>query len=105
MRINIGIMEYDYDSVAVVFADTKEGWDKWYELIAPPDVEGHVLPLAVHGATYKERKESLRDLAIEYSNESIWGLSWGECAEIEGWFKEQGRRYGLIREFRENAIC
>lgn len=105
MRINIGIIEKDYDSTAVVFGDDKQSWRGWYNMTFSPDIECHVIQLAIHGKTYAERKENLRDLAINYDHESIWGLSWGEWALIEGWFEEQGRRYGLLEEFRENGIC
>ena len=61
--------------------------------------------LEVSGKTYKERKESARNIAIDYSNTDGSGLSWGELAEIGAWFEKVGRRYGLLAEFKENAIC
>lgn len=56
--------------------------------------------------TYAEKKEAIRNKAIEYQltfEENNY--SWGEVAEKEAYFEKQGRRYGLLREFRENAIC
>lgn len=61
--------------------------------------------LKIHGRTYAERKASAEELAVEYSNNTAPGLSWGEMAEIEEFFERIGRRYGLLTEFRENAIC
>lgn len=58
----------------------------------------------ISGKTYAEKKEYARNLAIEYSyNDSA--ISWGELTRVQGFFEKIGRRYGLLREFRENAIC
>ena len=61
-----------------------------------------------HGKTYKERKESARDIARTFqgldSDFSGAGLSWGEYATIGAYFEEVGKRYGLLKEFKENAI-
>lgn len=53
---------------------------------------------------YQKRKAEVREEAIEYSY-SEEELSYGELAEKNDYFKRLGRRYGLLREFRENAIC
>lgn len=56
--------------------------------------------------SYSERKEEVRDMAIEYSNSFAEGkqYSYGEMAEIQGNLERLGRRYGLLREFRENGV-
>ena len=64
-----------------------------------------VIGLRLSGKTYQERKAAARSLAIDYSLNNYAGLSWGEVAEIGGFFEKVGRRYGLLKEFRENAIC
>ena len=59
-----------------------------------------------YGKTYAERKESVRNAALDY--QSAWSdycFSYSEIAVIGAWFERMGRRYGLLREFRENAIC
>lgn len=33
------------------------------------------------------------------------GLAWNQAAAIANYFEENGRRYGLLKDFRENAIC
>ena len=33
------------------------------------------------------------------------GLYMSDMAQIYGWFEKMGKRYGLLKEFRENAIC
>lgn len=57
------------------------------------------------GNTYEERKESVRDIAIAFQAVNYPGLSWGELAVICEWFTRMGKKYGLLTEFRENAIC
>ena len=55
---------------------------------------------------YTDGKERARERAVEFStNRGEMTLSWGECAEISNKFERLGRRYGLLREFRENGIC
>ena len=53
---------------------------------------------------YQRRKAEVREEAIEYSY-SEEELSYGELAEKNDYFERLGRRYGLLREFKENAIC
>lgn len=61
----------------------------------------------VNGKTYTEKKEEVRERAIEWSNMmgEAYGLSLGEIKIIDDFFEKYGRRYGLLREFRENCIC
>lgn len=55
--------------------------------------------------TYQERKESVRMEAIEYQNTfSDKPYSWGELATLSYYFEKMGKRYGLLKEFRENGI-
>lgn len=65
------------------------------------------IPLTVSGATYQDRKNDLRNKAIEYQNSwyDFCGFSYGEIGDIQAFFENNGRRYGLLQEFRENAIC
>ena len=53
---------------------------------------------------YEKRKAEVRQEAIEYSY-SEEELSYGELAYFEDYFRRLGKRYGLLREFKENAIC
>lgn len=57
-----------------------------------------------HGKNYHERKANAHNLAIQYSNNQAPGLSWGELSQIQTAFETLGKRYGLLKEFRENAI-
>lgn len=65
------------------------------------------IPLVLSGKTYKERKEDLYNKAVEWSNNQGEYAAWsyGELAVIQGFFEKNGKRYGLLNEFRENAIC
>lgn len=71
-----------------------------------PDCEIlQTIHFSVKGKTYNEKKNHVQSLAIDFSHNDICGLSWGECAEISDFFEKNGKRYGLLKEFRENAIC
>ena len=64
-----------------------------------------IIPLKISGDTYEEQKESLRNLAIDIQAADSGGLSWGEVCDLQDFFEYYGEGYGLLEEFRENAIC
>lgn len=68
-----------------------------------------VLPFEIHGKTYRERKESLYNLAVDFQHNNDGDtdvtLSYGEIGDISDFFEINGKKYGLLREFRENCIC
>ena len=54
---------------------------------------------------YYERKERARQKAIEWQLEAAdKDYSYGELIEIQAYFTKIGKYYGLLTEFRENAI-
>ena len=56
--------------------------------------------------TYTERKEMARNDAINWQSDFAMNVySWGELAFWADHFERLGKRYGLLREFRENGIC
>lgn len=56
--------------------------------------------------TYQEMKEKARQSAIDWQHDlDNHSYSWGEMADFCAHFERLGRRYGLLREFRENGIC
>lgn len=57
------------------------------------------------GKTYADRKKSVREIAQEFQFEDCGGLSYREYNCVGAWFEKYGKRYGLLREFHENAIC
>ena len=55
--------------------------------------------------TYRERKEAAREQAIEFQlSHGDHSYSWGELATLGSYFEKMGKRYGLLKEFRENGI-
>ena len=55
---------------------------------------------------YKTKKEMARQEAIDWQNDfDNHNYSYGELAEFVMHFEKLGKRYGLLKEFRENGIC
>ena len=55
---------------------------------------------------YQKAKENARKKAIEWQlNNDGLCLSWSELVYYQIYFEMIGRRYGLLKEFRENGIC
>lgn len=67
------------------------------------------ITLEIAGNNYNEKQENARQLAIDYelflSEDADIDLSILEYSAIADYFEKIGKRYGLINEFRENAIC
>lgn len=64
-----------------------------------------VMDFVIHGKTYAERKASLDEKARDFSNNQAGGLYGSDVYAIENYFEENGKRYGLITDFRINGIC
>ena len=55
--------------------------------------------------TYKTRKAAARDAAIRAQQEAAEQVqSWEEVAETADRLERLARRFGLLREFRENGL-
>ena len=55
--------------------------------------------------SYKERKEAVRQEAIEWQHENgDYPYSYAGLSLIRDYFYKRAKRYGLVREFRENGI-
>lgn len=55
---------------------------------------------------YQQLKAKARQEAIDTQNDiAEKNLSWWEVAHLSEHFEKLGRRYGLLKEFRENRIC
>ena len=52
---------------------------------------------------YQERKNQARAEAIEWQQDQN-PKSWGQCAEMCAHFYELAKKYGLVKEFKENGI-
>ena len=82
------------------------GTEQFFKDTFSPDSEYFLMPLGgISGDTYAERKACARALAVDFSNNQASGLSWSEYAIVTNFFETIGKRYGLLKEFRENAIC
>lgn len=79
----------------------------YFEATFDPDTEIiGLIEFKTHGKTYQERKEYVRDQAIEYSNINGYAdISYMELSMIQEYFTRMGERYHLMDEFKENAIC
>ena len=57
-------------------------------------------------SNYYDKKEEIRQQAIDWQLDfSNHNYSWGELADFTSYFYKMGKRYGLLKEFRENGIC
>ena len=54
---------------------------------------------------YQEQKNKVREAAIEWQTvATIQPLSYSDLVEIAEHFRPLAKRYGLLREFKENGI-
>ena len=94
--------------IFAVIDDTASIFDTWREYYAatfsPDCIISAVIPLQLHGSTYAERRDSLRNMAQDIQTADNGGMSYGEVATLNDYFTRQARRYGLLTEFRDNCI-
>lgn len=56
-------------------------------------------------SNYEQKKEEVREQAKAWQEEnSVTSKSYAQLINESVYFERLGRRYGLLREFRENAI-
>ena len=54
---------------------------------------------------YNDRRETLQEFAKYWQDKfSDMAYDWGSLADWSAFFEEYGKKYGLLREFRENGI-
>lgn len=54
---------------------------------------------------YEKKKEDIREQAKEWQHSFCEkNYSYGEITEFTSYFYKYGKKYGLLKEFRENAI-
>ena len=98
----IGVIEKDGQETA----KTYYSWDEWHRDTFNPCITNYyTITFKIRGKSYRERKNHLQNIAIEYSNVTIKNLYMSEYAAISDFFYKYGKKYGLLREFHENAIC
>ena len=55
---------------------------------------------------YGETKEKIRQQAIEYQEDfEKQDYCWSDLHIYQQYFEDKARKYGLVKEFRENGIC
>lgn len=103
----IGVYEIDEKENFNIYYKNSLGYDEWYkDTFSPLCKNIDRLVFTIKGKTYKKKKESLKNIAIDWQlHFSQYGWSYGELAEISSWFYEKAKRYGLLKEFKENCIC
>ena len=68
--------------------------------------ERNVVILDKLTGSYNDKQAALREKAIatQQAVESLEYIGYNELIEIEHYFTKYGKRYGLIRELKENGI-
>ena len=103
----IGYYELDGKKYFNIYYKNTCGYGEWQkDTFSPITKNIKTLDFKLSGKTYQEKQSSLRDLAIDWQL-NFASLSWSylELAEIQNYFLENGKRYGLLQEFKENGIC
>lgn len=61
--------------------------------------------MKIKAITAIKSKDEAQQEAIDWQKwQSEQSLSYGELAEWSEYFRELGKKFGLLREFKENAI-
>lgn len=101
-----------YENVTIedVRNDIQENQGAFPRVPTIEELDEHIIlfiPLIVSGKSYQERKNDLHNKAVEWSNNQGQYPRWsyGELATIQDFFERNGKRYGLLKEFKENCIC
>ena len=56
-------------------------------------------------SNYQKKKENARNEAIRWQSDfENHNYSYGELVAWQAYFEKLAKRYGLVKEFRENAI-
>ena len=63
-----------------------------------------IINFKISGKTYQDKKESLIQIAKDFQYYDEGGLSYGELAEIYSFLEKNAKKYGCLREFKENCI-
>lgn len=101
----IGVYELDNKKHFNIYYKNSYGYEEWFKDTFSPECKYETLDFKISGKTYQERKASLEDLAKDWQlHFSDFGWSWGEIAEITNYFYDMAKRFGLVKEFKENGI-
>ena len=103
----IGYYELENEQYNNIYYKNKLGYKLWDEDTFSPDTKNiNILDLTIKGKTYKERKYFAEEIAKIWQNEfSSLNWSYNELAIMNEYFYKIGKKYGLLKEFKENCIC
>lgn len=102
----MGLIMAEIDFDGNVITKTYTRWDDYHADTFCPDYETLWLTdFKVRGKNYAERKACAEDIGISFSHAmGTWYPSWMELAEVTGKLENIAKRYGLVKEFKENAL-
>lgn len=84
---------------------TFDTWSEYHAATFSPDNRpDFVTDFTTRGKDYNSRKESARTIAQDFQHYEQGGLTWSEYNAITGKLEALGKRYGLLKEYRENGI-
>ncbi|MBO7070529.1 MAG: hypothetical protein J6W09_04470 [Bacteroidales bacterium] len=63
-----------------------------------------IIDFKVSGRTYEEKKDSARQLAIDFQHAECGGMFMSEYAEVTDFFRKIGKRFGLSSEFENEGV-
>lgn len=101
----LAIYEHDGNYIGGIWPS----WEAYYTETFSPDCETvFCYDFTTKGKSYKDRKEYVRNFAVDWSN--VLGMmsndfSYGEWLIVNSEFERLGRQYGLLKEFETNCIC
>ena len=102
----IGVYTIDNIMYNYLYHKNTLGFREWQKDTFSVDIGSiKVLDFKIRGNNYQERKAEAEEIAKDWQNNFAcydWGYS--ELIEIYAFFEKVGKRYGLIKEFKENAI-
>lgn len=103
----IGFYKLENKEYFNIYYKNKYGYEEWRKDTFSPLCEDIItLDFKISGKTYEERKYNLEELAKSWQYDfSSLGWSYSELATIYEYFEKSGKRYGLLKVFKENGIC
>lgn len=91
------------------WGEFSNNWKEAHERTFSPSINKlYCYDFKTKGKTYEERKEYIREKAKEWQSvnaESQVNYDWLTIGRVEAMFEELAKKHGLLKEFKENAIC
>jgi hypothetical protein len=102
----IGIYTLDNKIYNYIYYKNIEGFREWHkDTFSPNTKDIKMLDFTIKGKTYQERKAEAIEIAKDWQNNfACYDWSYSELTTIYEYFQKVGKRYGLTKKFKENAI-